>query len=510
MTETDLQSAPRSSTSYDAVPYESFPYRQTHPDKLATIAALLGLHRKAPAACRVLELGCASGGNLLPLAMTYPGSQFLGVDSSPVQIEQGQAAIDACGIGNAQLLARSVSDIDDAFGQFDYIIAHGLYSWVPNAVQDAILRVCSRNLDPDGVAYVSYNTLPGWHMHGLIRDLMRLHPNGFVDPAQPVRQAREMLDFLGQALPKDNSAYASLVHVDLEKLRKLPDYYILHEYLEETNEPLYFHQFVERAQRHQLQYLAESDFSTMAASGFAPQVGETLRRLAPDIVRQEQLVDFLRNRSFRQTLLVHAERKVERQIAPERVHVLWASALVQAQRKAPDLRPGVLEKFSTATGTTITTSNAITKAALMVLTERWPQSVAFTELLSAAHRRVHGALSQGPSTHDKQTLANDLLYGFSHKLLELHASASPFAARAEGKPLVNALARWQAHAGRPVTNLRHEVVYLTDQMRALLPLLDGTRDRAALVAAESTLTPPQLDQTLDEIARVALLVAPAR
>jgi methyltransferase-like protein/SAM-dependent methyltransferase len=510
MTETDLQTPPQGSTSYDAVPYESFPYRQTHPDKLATIAGLLGLHPKPPADCRVLELGCASGGNLLPLAMTYPGSEFVGVDLSPVQIEQGQVAIEACGIGNVRLLARSVRDIDEALGQFDYIIAHGLYSWVPDAVQDAILRVCSQNLDPDGVAYVSYNTLPGWHMHGLIRDLIRFHAKGFSDPAQRVRQARDILDFLAQAVPMDNSPYALLVHADLEKLRKLPDYYILHEHLEETNEPLYFHQFVERAQRHRLQYLAESDFSTMVASGFAPQVGETLRRMAPDVVRQEQLVDFLRNRSFRQTLLVHAERRIERQISPERVHALWASALVHAQRNAPDLRPGVLEQFSTATGTTITTSKAITKAALMVLTERWPQSIAFTELLSAAHRRVHGALSQGPSAHDKQTLANDLLYGFSHKLLELHASASSFAARVQDKPLVTALVRWQAQTGQPVTNLRHEVLYLTDLIRTLLPLLDGTRDRAAILTAQSALTASQLDQALDEIARVALLVAPGR
>jgi len=158
--------ASRNATIHEEMPYESHPFRQTHPDRLATLSVLLGLEPPPLPSCRVLELGCASGGNLLPLAVAYPHAQFAGVDVSAVQIAQGQAAVDACGLGNVRLLTRSVTDIDERLGKFDYIIAHDLYSWVPNNVQDAILNVCSRNLTEQGVAYVSYNTLPGWRVRG--------------------------------------------------------------------------------------------------------------------------------------------------------------------------------------------------------------------------------------------------------------------------------------------------------------------------------------------------------
>jgi methyltransferase-like protein len=495
----------RNATSYEEIAYESSPFRQTHPDKLATLSVLLGLEPPPLPSCRVLELGCASGGNLLPLAVAYPHAQFAGVDVSAVQIAQGQAAVDACGLGNVRLLVRSVTDIDERLGKFDYIIAHDLYSWVANGVQDAILNVCSRNLTEQGVAYVSYNTLPGWQMQGMIRDLMRSHTMGFAEPGKRVQQARALLDFLAQSSSKDNNAHGLSLQGNLAQLRKLPDYSILHEHLEETNEPLYFQQFIERAERHGLQYLAESDFGTMLTSGFPSQVAETARRIAPDVVRQEQVMDFLRNRSFRQTLLVHAGRKIDRNILPERVQGLWVCGQVHAQRKTPDLRAGVMEKFSTGAGVSVTTSNAITKAALMVLAERWPQSLAFADLLGAAHGRIHGIAASASSTQDRQTLANDLLHGYITGLVELHVAGSPFRAQATERPVVSVLARWQAEAGRPITNLRHEVLHPTAGLRALLPLLDGTRDRAGILSSTTGMNDTQLDAALDELARAALL-----
>jgi SAM-dependent methyltransferase/methyltransferase-like protein len=498
--------ASRNATSYAEMPYESYPFRQTHPDKLATLSVLLGLEPPPLPSCRVLELGCTSGGNLLPLAVAYPHAQFAGVDVSAVQIAQGQAVVDASGLGNVRLLARSVTDIDERLGKFDYIIAHDLYSWVSNSVQEAILDVCSRNLTEQGVAYVSYNTLPGWQMQGMIRDLMRSHTLGFAEPGKRVQQARALLDFLAQSVSKDNNASRLSLQGNLELLRKLPDHSILHEHLEETNEPLYFHQFIERAERHGLQYLAEADFGTMLTFGFPPQVAETVRRIAPDVPRQEQVMDFLRNRSLRQTLLVHAGRKIDRNILPERVLGLWVCGQIHAQRKMPDLRAGVMEKFSTAAGVSVTTSNAITKGALLVLGERWPQSLAFAELLGAAHNRVHKMAASGASTQDRQTLANDLLSGYANGLVELHAAGSPFQARAGERPAVSALARWQAQAGRPITTLRHEVLHPTTAIRSLLPLLDGRRDHAMILSSTIGVDDAQLEAVLNDLARAALLI----
>jgi cyclopropane fatty-acyl-phospholipid synthase-like methyltransferase len=147
-------------TSYDEVPYESHPFPQTHPDRLATIATLLGLRPPPVQRCRVLELGCAAGGNLIPMALGLPQSSFVGIDLSAVEVAEGQQLIAQLGLKNVQLRHLSILDAGPDLGRFDYILCHGVYSWVPTAVQDKILDVCKHNLSPHGVAYVSYNTLP--------------------------------------------------------------------------------------------------------------------------------------------------------------------------------------------------------------------------------------------------------------------------------------------------------------------------------------------------------------
>ena len=150
------------SSYYDAVPYESHPFPQTAPEHLEAIAFVFGLDAPAPGGACVLELGCAAGGNLIPFAARHPGASASGVDLSSVQVGQGDVAIGQAGLSNVELRTFNIADIDAAFGKFDYIICHGVYSWVPAAVQQAILRVCSDNLSDKGVAYVSYNVYPGW------------------------------------------------------------------------------------------------------------------------------------------------------------------------------------------------------------------------------------------------------------------------------------------------------------------------------------------------------------
>src|SRR5262249_54229313 len=149
--------------------------------------------------CRVLEIGCASGGNIIPMAEQLPGSRFVGIDLSPVQVAAGQRTIERTRLTNVELRNTSVLDVDECLGTFDYVVSHGVYSWVPPAVQNKILEVCSRNLAPNGIAYVSYNTYPGWHMRGLIREMMCYHTARFHDAQTRIRQARALLDFLAKS-----------------------------------------------------------------------------------------------------------------------------------------------------------------------------------------------------------------------------------------------------------------------------------------------------------------------
>src|SRR5262245_14549100 len=174
--------------SYDEVPYESHPYGQTHPSRLATIATLFGLTPPPVAKCRVLELGCASGGNIVPMAELLPESWFVGVDLSGRQIADGERIVRAAGRTNVRLRHASILDVDDSYGPFDYILCHGVFSWVPDVVREKILDICSKHLTPNGVAYVSYNTYPGWHMRGMIRDMMRFHALRFDSSDLRVKQ----------------------------------------------------------------------------------------------------------------------------------------------------------------------------------------------------------------------------------------------------------------------------------------------------------------------------------
>jgi len=215
-------------SSYDVVPYPSFPFPQSHPDRLATLATLFGMRPPPVKRCRVLELGCASGGNLIPMAVELQESTFVGIDLSIRQLAEGQAAIEALGLQNIQLMHMNILDVPADCGQFDYIIAHGVYSWVPPAVQDQILAICKQHLSPNGVGDVSYNTYPGWHFRGMIRDMMRYHAGQFPELRMRMEHARALLAFLAKSVPADHDVYGMLLKRELEWVSRTPDPYLFH------------------------------------------------------------------------------------------------------------------------------------------------------------------------------------------------------------------------------------------------------------------------------------------
>ena len=300
--------------TYDELPYETHAFPQTHPDHLCVIARLFGMRTRALQGCRVLELGCGNGANLIPMAATMRDATFLGIDLSPRHIETAKQFAADAGLTNIEFRVADLIEAKEDLPVFDFIIAHGVFSWVPPEAQQAILWICGHKLAPDGIAYVSYNTYPGWRMRGTIRDFMLYHVRQFKDAKTQAQQARALLDWMAKSAPGENTPYAMQLRNEVEELRKLPDAYIFHDFLEPFNAPVYFHQFVELARAHGLQYLGESELATMLPQNFASETAQTLQRIAPDLVRSEQFMDFLRNRQFRQTLLVHADVPLQRAI----------------------------------------------------------------------------------------------------------------------------------------------------------------------------------------------------
>lgn len=223
--------------SYDAIPYQSTPLTDTHPAHLAVIGRLFGLETADPDRCRVLELGCASGGNLVPLAWNLPESSFLGLELSARQAAEGAESVRALGLGNIEIRQGDILTFDAGTERFDYIIAHGVYSWVPEPVRERLLALCGELLAPNGVAYISYNTLPGWRMKGMLRDMLLHHVRGVDDPALRLQGAHDLLAFLDTATAGLEALSARFLREEIAHLRTAHPSYLYHEYLETFNEP---------------------------------------------------------------------------------------------------------------------------------------------------------------------------------------------------------------------------------------------------------------------------------
>jgi len=475
-------------TSYDEVPYTSHPFPQTHPDRLATVATLMGLRPVPVQRCRVLELGCASGGNLIPMAATLPESRFVGLDLSLLQIESGRRQAEALGLKNVELLNRDLREVGPDLGQFDYVICHGVYSWVPPEIRDKILAICSQNLAPDGVAYVSYNTYPGWHMRGMIRDMMSYHAQRFRDRKRKASQARALLDFLAESVSTREGPYALLLKQELEILRGKPDDYLLHEHLEEFNDPVYFYQFIKSATAHGLAYLGEAVMGAMTTEAFPQKVREALHRVAQDQVQREQYMDFLRNRMFRQTLLCHASRRFTYAVDGARVAGLHVASRA-LPTAPPDLASDSADEFKAQETCALNTRDRLLKASLLELAPLWPGSLPFATLLERAHERVRAACGGTAERHpsDAARLGANLVHAYLPGIVELSLQPPQFTVTVSERPVACPVARLQAEIGALVTNRRHERVSLGDSERQLLLRLDGRHDLSALAEALVTL-----------------------
>jgi methyltransferase-like protein/SAM-dependent methyltransferase len=471
----------------------SDPYPASHPDRLAVVATLLGLQPRSVERCRVLELGCVSGGNLLPMAESLPESTFVGIDPSADRIAEGQKAAADLSLNNVELRQKDFLDLDADLGRFDYILCHGLYSRVTPPLQDKILSICAKNLEPHGIAYVSYDTYPGWHLRSLLRDMMLYHTRSVADPQTRAVRSRAFLEFLARAVGQDaTNPYSVLLRSDLERVRRLGDVYLFREYLQPHCEPLYFYQFIERLAGHGLRYLGEADLTSMAPRTFPPEVQQVLRQVSTSQVDLEQYMDFLRNRMFRQSLLCAQSLTPQYALRAEQMQAFHLASPARPVSPAPNLGALVPERFEGLDGIVATVQDPLVKAALLALGAVWPAALPFATMRSRARQLLGGYMLDDPDAvaGDYAQLGQGLLDGYvvsGDRLLQLSLHPPALAMRVSERPLVSPLTRRQAEAGPRVVNRRHVPVVLGEFERQLLRLLDGTRDQQALTEALAAL-----------------------
>lgn len=504
------------SSAYDRVAYPDGAFPQSHPDRLATLGTLFGLQPAPPARCRVLELGCGAGANLLPMAAAFPASHFIGIDLAQAPIEAARERMRTLGLDNITFECVDIGAFEATPATFDYIIAHGVYSWVPADVRRAILEICRASLAAHGIAYISYNTYPGGHVRDMARDMMQFHVAHLADTSQQAAEARALLQFVAQArAPGD--PYRTLLEAELERMNDGGDAYVYHDDLATTNTPFYFHEFIADATACDLGFLAEAEYSQMQNTEFAPSLAASLRQLTGESVElREQYADFITCRKFRQTLLCRRERSPRGEADPAALaHCAIAAPLTSAAGRDDVHAPSVEVSFTHPRGPALTSEHAWVKIALSLLGAKWPCAMPFPELVDAVYS---DSGADGTADAVREVLAGSLLQAYARGVVDIHVQAPAITARPGEFPVASRLARVQARTGKRVVNLRHETIELEGELaRRLLGLLDGSRDRDALLAGLATsvgghdspaareVLRADLDAKLLELARLALL-----
>ena len=462
---------------YNRIPYVSNPFPQSEPARLFGYARLFGLAPPAVETARVLELGSASGGNIIPLAARFPKMRIVGVDLTPRHIEDGNARIRAAGLENIRLRQGDIAAFDPGPEPFDAIICHGVYSWVPPAARAAILRLAGRHLVPDGVAYISYNIYPGWHLRSIIRDLMLYHAGaeGTLPPTERIAKARWVIENVSR-ITNAGSPYGAKLREEAAALATVGDHYILGEFLATYNDPCYFRDFHAAAAEAGLSFLCESELESCLPETHGEEVGRLIRTMsANQLVPMEQYIDFFIGRQFRQTLLVRRDREpaIKRTLMPERAAGLPVHGPLEAM---PDPSAEGRWTFRTPKGRTVTTTSPVVARALQQFAAAAPETRTAEEL-GAELRRLGVTVTAADEAAILDTLFKMIVAG----LVKPSALAVRLGRADAARPVASPLARADAAAGRsPTANLKHETTAIDAVNLVLLPYLDGNNDRAAL------------------------------
>jgi SAM-dependent methyltransferase len=474
-----------SPTIYDRVAYPTAVFAQTHPGHLAAIARLHGLDAAPPATARVLEIGCGDGMNLLAMAAAYPQASFAGFDLAASVIARGRARAEAAGLANVRLETLDIVEAERTIdGPFDYVIAHGIYAWVPEPVRAALLALAARLLSPRGIAFISYNAYPGGHFRSAVRDLMLHYARPEMDAATRLRTARRALEDFVEASTGDEPVRAAMRHQAKATLNQI-DGLLFHDELSEVYAPQLLTAVAGAAKAAGLSWLGDAGRAQLL-DGFIPEghaPGEDADAQALGLAQER---DFLEVRFFRRSLFLRSEARPSRRLDPERALGLWARA--HCERTADGAYRGEGgEEFQ------------IRDPGL---------DAAFGRLVDARPGRLPvDGLVEGV---ERLSALVDL---FNRGSLSLHVSQAPFACTIPPVPVASPLARAMAEEGLDtLCTLDHSAVRIEDPaLLRFLARLDG-RGEAALreAAAQSGFADPDQWRQAVELACSKALLVPDR
>lgn len=467
-------------TPYDDVAYPTAIFQQTHPDRLAVLATLHGLEAPDIRTARVLEIGCGNGMNLLAFAAGLPDAEFHGFDLAETPIARGNELAALGGPQNVRLDTLDIMKAREVLPErgYDYIIAHGVYAWVPDFVREEMMRVVGHCLSDRGVAFVSYNAKPGGHIRMIMRDMLRHELQGIEESDAKIAATLAELKRISER-PHDNDPVKIAVKAQADAMLERPSAVLFHDELGGAYHPQSITEVVAAADAVGLRFLTDAGRNRHLDGYLIEPLTDGADPEAA-IVRQAQSDDYSAMRFFRQTLLVRAENRPQRQIDTAQMQGLWISTELTRDEK------GV---FHSGKDSLEIKDDALANT-LEQLSSMFPQRLPVADHVDGDDRR------------------RAVLSMFSEWYVDLCSGDEPFALDLPERPCTSPLIRAQiARGDTRICTLDHRLLSIEQaELRALLLAADGTRTVAELQQMDEHGFPAdQIPAALAASARRALI-----
>ncbi|MFT6143046.1 MAG: SAM-dependent methyltransferase [Myxococcota bacterium] len=447
--------------------YPRYAHDCTHPSRLRTAAAWFGLSAPETATATVLELGCAVGDNLIPIAARNPQGTFVGVDLNPDAIALGQGIIADLGLTNITLMAGDIRAIPIEGPAYDYIIAHGLYSWVPPKVQQHILALFASRLSDNGVAHISYNALPGWRLWGVFREMLLERFSHIADPFVQAEHALDYLEWLDESQDGGDSWWATAVKSQNMRSKVGGLSNMAHDQLSPVMQPLWNREFAEHLAPHGLAWMGQVDVEDNFVAARPADTWELIDGVV-DRIERATLLDSVVGRTFSHVVVCRDHHEIS---IP---HVPFPGAFWSARLSLPDdmkLDTAEAVNVKTVDGPEVEVQSRLYKETLRALGLGQPVTI---EQL-AVHLREHVG-AEFVSDSDIEEVQKALFQWAKLGVVRADVEPGPIMVELEGTPVIERLVRHAAQGKHPVVGDRHNMIDLDDVDRLLLPMLDGEHD----------------------------------
>lgn len=466
-------------TPYDRVRYPSLVFNQTHPERLAVLAKIGGLDPVLPGDARVLEIGGGDCLNSIAFAAAYPTARVWGFDLSSAAIADGQAMVDKGGLGNVELAVENILSAAERYParSFDYVIAHGVYAWLPDEVREATMALIGHALSDRGVAFLSYNVSAGGHVRRFLREMLLEVLRGVDNPDERLGRAVAWLDHFGTETENDKPLQTAL-RFYARQLSEKQGSVLLHDELGECYFPQSLRAVAECANNYGLRYFTDA---TASFDGFHTDPSESMTNEDEPMIAKNQIEDFRFARFFRETLLVRADAPIDRILRAERVKGMLVSTKLRLDDE------GALRHEKE----TVRLSDARLSQAWSDLGANYPARVPVEDIAT---------------TPDE---LRSVLHMFAPKCIGLHLGPPPMCTIVGERPLSSPLVRGQILLGmEEVATLDHGQIRVSQpELRELLLAADGSRTIAEIGEMGIAIPADEVRDALNLAARLGLMIA---